>query len=159
MPQSQDDRTAHRSPSRGAGHYAAGGAAWFDEPTGRSYPLLSERESLEIRLEEVGARSWWTRILTTLGSQYGSQLLRFVAHVRSEGDRPGLVDGPTFSSPRGVSDQPPEPAWAPEMNGALSELRLGLEREGWLPEGRGAEPWAFRYARALVDWEHPTATS
>jgi hypothetical protein len=144
--------------SRGAGHYGPDRSAWYDERRKRWYHLLPAKESVQIELEDVGDTGWWKRVLTTLFAQNGQQQLRFVAREQpgsaAEGSatpRPVAV-GSTFASPRWVADAPPEPEWAPGMTAGLAELREDLEGAGWLPEGRGSEPWSYRYVRPEVDW-------
>ena len=51
-----------------------------------------------------------------------------------------------------MADTPPEPEWAQGMSESLAEVRADLERAGWIVEGRGAEPWSYRYVRPEVDW-------
>lgn len=139
---------------RGAGHYAPDRSAWYDERRRHWYPVLPERESVQIALEDVGDRAWWARVLTTLFTQNGQQYLRFVARPIGRPDRRERpVDaGSSFASPRRLRDQPPEPEWAPGMSASLAEVRRRLEDAGWFAEGRGDAPWSYRYVRPEIDW-------
>lgn len=144
--------------SRGAGHYGPDRSAWYDDRRKRWYHLLPEEESVQVELEDVGDTAWWKRILTTLFAQNGQQQLRFVARPSSSSTTEGsttprpVAVGSTFASPRWVADTPPEAEWAPGMTAGLAELRGDLEAAGWLPQGRGPEPWSYRYVRPEVDW-------
>lgn len=104
---------------------------------------MPETQQLTVDLEDVGGTSWWAGVLTVLTSQYGSGLYRFVG--RSEGKT--LYRSRTFSSPRGLGSQPPQPGWAPGLGGALDELMADLSRDGWHQVGKGKEPWSFVYER------------
>jgi hypothetical protein len=103
----------------------------------------ADEEFLQIALEDFGGTSWWASLLTTLTSQSGSRLLRFTGGV--EGER--RYTGPTFTTPRTLGEVPPEEAWAPGMSASLEEVRRAVESDGWVPAGRGPEPWAFGYRR------------
>lgn len=140
------------APDGGEGHYAEDRSAWFDERRKRWYHLLPEHESVQIELEDVGDTAWWKRILATVFSQSGQQLLRFVARrTTGPSDEHPVAAGRTFASPRWIIETPPEPAWAPEMSASLADVRGDLEQTGWLLEGRGDEAWSYRYVRPKVD--------
>jgi hypothetical protein len=101
-------------------------------------------EKLTIALEEIGSTSWWARILTTLGSQYGSMQLRFVGQV----DGKTRYKSSTFPAARPVGPMAPEERWAPGMAAALAELQQDLTRDGWVRVGKaGAEPWATAWVK------------
>ena len=105
---------------------------------------MSTREkTLQIELEDVAGTSWWAGVLSTLGSQTGSMTLRFVGRV--DGER--RYTGDTFSSTRTVVPTAPEEAFAPGMTDSLTKLRREIEADGWVETGRGAEPYAFTFAR------------
>jgi len=104
----------------------------------------TDASGLQVELEDAGGTRWWKGLLATLSSQYGNAYRRFV----------GRVDGQvryasfTFAVPPTWGEIPPREQWAPEMTGALQELRRDLEKDGWVEVGRGDQPWALRYERA-----------
>lgn len=100
-------------------------------------------EMLRIELEDAASRSWWARILYTLGSQYGRSQLRFVGKTD---DQRRLYVSDTFPAPP-LGATPPEEQWAPGMEASLAELRQQLAREGWSEAGRGRRPWELTYTR------------
>ncbi|MFP5346010.1 MAG: hypothetical protein ACLGIA_03150 [Actinomycetes bacterium] len=149
------DSTAREGVSR-RGRYCDQLTHWFDETQQQWFPASGEQENLEIDLEDVGARSRTASLLTTLVSQNGSTLMRFVGRVRTEDGRTYSVGGPMFSRPRSIPDDlAPDEAWCPGMNGSLEELRHHLSEDGWVAAGHGEQPWAYRYRRPVVDWRHP----
>lgn len=107
----------------------------------------ADSSTLRIELEDAASRSVWVSMLGLLSSE--TQQWHFV----------GMVDGrvayesPTFATPYSWGTLPlgrtmlPRQEWAPEMNGALEELRTELLAEGWLEDGCGAQPWEFSYHR------------
>jgi len=99
--------------------------------------------TLHIVLEDVGGTSWWAGVLTTLTSQVGSRLLRFVGSV--DGDR--RYKGPTFAAPRASRSVPPQEEWAPGMADSLRQVQRDVEADGWAQVGRGTDPWSFQYQR------------
>jgi len=105
---------------------------------------VGDDANLQLVLEDVGGTSWWAGVLTTLTSQSGSALFRFVGSV--EGDRRYV--GPTFSAPRGLGSVGPQEAWAPGTTESLRQVQGDVEADGWVQVGRGAEPWSFQYRRA-----------
>ncbi|HSK25454.1 MAG TPA: hypothetical protein VK894_00910 [Jiangellales bacterium] len=105
--------------------------------------MNADVETLHLELEDVGGRSWWAGVLTTLGSQHGSATMRFVGRV--DGER--RYASPTFAMPRTVGTVPPQEAWAPEMTQCLDELRGELRFDGWVPVARGSEPWDETFER------------
>jgi hypothetical protein len=101
-------------------------------------------EKLTVALEDVGGTSWWASILVTLGSQYGSNLQRFVGRVNGE----TRYKSSTFPSARSVTPVAPQEDWAPGMTAALAELKQDLARDGWVQVSGGPDP------ESLV-FEHP----
>jgi hypothetical protein len=105
------------------------------------------QDTLTIGLEDAATRSVWVSMLGLLTSQ--TQQWHFV----------GLDDGrvryesPTFAAPYSWGTLPlgrtmlPRTEWAPDMNGALEELRAEILAGGWVEDGCGAQPWEFRYHR------------
>jgi hypothetical protein len=109
-----------------------------------------QRQTLEIVLEDAGARSWLAALLATLASQHGNAFMRFVAQSdRADGVAPRVVaKGGTFARPRSVPDDvPPDESYCPGMTATLDDLRARLEKDGWQPSGRGAHPWSYRYEK------------
>jgi hypothetical protein len=104
----------------------------------------TDASSLQVELEDTGGTRWWKGLLATVSSQYGNAYLRFVGRV----DGQVRYASSTFPVPRSWGEISPQEEWAPEMTGALQELRGDLEKDGWLEVGRGDEPWALRYQRA-----------
>jgi hypothetical protein len=100
-------------------------------------------ERVEIQVEDIGQTSWWSGILTTLMSQYGTAQLRFAARPAG---RPPYTSG-TFPAPRtwGVVD--PAEAWGPGMQASLQEICQELGRDGWVRTGTGDHAWSFVYER------------
>jgi hypothetical protein len=133
----------------GHGHYSDDRQQWWDDEERRWRELSDETETLEIVLEDVSARSWPASVLATLESQFGSRSYRFVGLVRA-GD-PHCVDrveSGTFACPRTVgAELPPQERWAFGMTSELDELRRRLTHEGWVPLGRGKQPWSYTYFR------------
>jgi hypothetical protein len=82
-------------------------------------------------------------VLTTLTSQSGSGLFRFVGSV--DGDRRYV--GPPSRRPRGLGSVAPQEAWAPGMTESLRQVQRDVEADGWVQVGRGPEPWSFQYRR------------
>ncbi|MHA7240490.1 hypothetical protein [Arthrobacter sp. TMS1-12-1] len=107
-------------------------------------------ETLTIALEDVGATSWWARILTTLSSQYGSTQQRFVGKVNGR----TRYKSSTFPAAGAVSPMPPQEQWAPGMTAALEELRRDLAKDGWEQISRGKDPWSLAYKRVVLDLPH-----
>lgn len=99
--------------------------------------------SLQVELEDASGTRWWKGLLATLSSQYGNAYLRFVGRV----DGQVRYASSTFPVPRTWGEIPPREPWAPQMTGALKELRGDLEKDGWVEVGRGDQPWALRYER------------
>lgn len=106
-------------------------------------------------MEDVGGTSWRASLLTTLGSQFGSAMMRFVGRATSM-DSPWptyAYHGGTFPRPRSIPDDlPPDESHCPGMTESLAKLRERLEQEGWLSAGHGAAPWSFRYLRPRIAW-------
>ena len=100
-------------------------------------------ERLGVELEDAASRTWWARILYTLGSQYGRTQLRFVARA-SDGRRLYVSD--TFPGPP-LNATPPEEAWAPGLQASLHQLCQDITRDGWSETGRGAQPWDLTFTR------------
>ena len=100
-------------------------------------------KKLTIALEDVGGTSWWASVLTTLGSQYGSTLQRFVGQVAGE----TLYKSSTFPAARSVGPMSPQEEWAPGMAKALAELQRDLVTDGWAQVSKGDDPWSFVYER------------
>lgn len=105
--------------------------------------MTSPAETLTVTLEDVGAASWWARILTTLGSQYGNTQQRFVGKV----DGKTRYKSSTFPVARAVSPMSPQEQWAPGMTAALEELQRDLAEDGWGQISRGKDPWSLAYER------------
>lgn len=101
----------------------------------------SDAGSLQVELEDAGGTRWWKGLLATLSSQYGNAYRRFVGRV----DGQVRYESSTFPVLRTWGEIPPREQWAPEMTGALEELRGVLEKDGWVEVGRGDEAWALRY--------------
>jgi hypothetical protein len=100
-------------------------------------------ETLTVTLEDVGDTAWWARILTILGSQYGSTQRRFVGQIDGE-TRYKSSTFPVVGSVRPVS---PQEQWAPGMTAALEELQRDLTQDGWGQTSRGRDPWSLTYER------------
>ena len=118
-------------------------------PTDASQQL----QTLEIVLEDAGARSWLAALLATLASQYGNAFMRFVAQTDAgDGEAPRVVaKGGPFPRPRSIPDDvPPDESYCPGMTATLDDLRERLEKDGWQPCGRGTHPWSHRYAKAAT---------
>lgn len=94
-------------------------------------------------LEDVGSTSWWARILTILGSQYGSTQRRFIGQVEGK----TRYRSSTFPVAGSLGETAPQEPWAPGMTAALEELQQDLARDGWQQTFRGAQPWSLRYER------------
>ena len=107
---------------------------------------------LEIELEDAGDQSWWSGLMAPVAPGSGNAYLRFVGRVWSPDGKPTreVVHGETF--PRFVDPEELDPAdaFTPGWEQALAHLRRWLEAEGWVPAGRGAEAWAYRYVRPVV---------
>lgn len=102
------------------------------------------QERLQISLEEVGGKSWWASLLTSLSSQYGNTLLRFVGEV--DGEKRYQSD--TFPAARPVSPMPTEEEWAPGMTLSLQQLVREIEDDGWVQTGRGTDPWSYTFEKS-----------
>lgn len=100
-------------------------------------------EVLRIELEDAASRSWWARILYTLGSQHGRSPLRFVGKTD---DQRRLYVSDTFPAPP-LDATPPEEQWAPGMQASLAGLCQQLKWDGWAEVGRGQRPWELTYTR------------
>jgi hypothetical protein len=100
-------------------------------------------ETLKIELEDTASRSWWARILYTLGSQYGRTQLRFVG--KTDGGR-RLYISDTFPAPS-PGPMAPEEDWAPGMAASLAELRRQIAKDGWSEIDRGQRPWDLTFTR------------
>lgn len=100
-------------------------------------------ETLTVALEDIGNTSWWARILTILGSQYGSTRQRFVGQV---GGKTRYASS-TFPVPGSAGPVAPQEQWAPGMTAALEELQRDLARDGWGQTSHGREPWSLTYKR------------
>lgn len=100
--------------------------------------------TLTVVLEDVGSTSWWARILTILGSQYGSTQQRFVGRI----DGKTRYKSSTFPVPGSAGPTKPEEGWAKGMTAALIELQHDLEKDGWKQISRGQAPWSLTYGRA-----------
>ncbi|WKX01710.1 hypothetical protein Q3O43_28455 (plasmid) [Rhodococcus aetherivorans] len=151
-------RTRATNTTRRCGHYSPDRTQWYDDNSHRWYPVTTERESLEIELEDVGGTSPVASLFATLTSQFGNASMRFVGRVRGpDGRRTGeLVPGETFPRGRSIPDDlPPEEAWSPGMTHSLDDLRRRLTQQGWWEVGRGDQPWSHRYVRPRIDWTHP----
>jgi hypothetical protein len=148
-----------RPPQR-RGHYSEDGRSWWDEGSGRWFPLTDDQDTLEIELEDVGGTSMVASLLTTLGSQFGNAYYRFVGRAHSPDPRwpTYALPGRTFPAPRAfLADLPPQEEWAEGMTQALDEVREGLLAQGWQPVGLGAHPWSFIYVRPGLDVAGSTA--
>lgn len=98
---------------------------------------------LQIELEEVGGRSWWAGVISSLTSTSGTSQLRFVGRVGGE----TRYAGPAFAAPRSFGTVSPQESWSPAMTMSLDELCRDLDQDGWMRLGRASDPWAFRYER------------
>ena len=119
-----------RPPQR-RGHYSEDGRSWWDEGSGRWFPLTDDQDTLEIELEDVGGTSMVASLLTTLGSQFGNAYYRFVGRAHSADPRwpTYAIPGKTFPAPRAfLTNLPPWNEWAEGMTQALTELRDQPER-------------------------------
>lgn len=145
----RDMQRETRPPQR-RGHYSQDGRSWWDEGSGRWFPLTDDQDTLEIELEDVGGTSMVASLLTTLGSQFGNAYYRFVGRAHSADPRwpTYAIPGKTFPAPRAfLANLPPRNEWAEGMTQALTELREDLLAQGWQPVGHGAHPWSFTYTR------------
>jgi len=148
-----------RPPQR-RGHYSEDGRSWWDEGSGRWFPLTDDQDTLEIELEDVGGTSMVVSLLTTLGSQFGNAYYRFVGRAHSPDPRwpTYALPGRTFPAPRAfLANLPPQEEWAEGMTQELDELREELLAQGWQPVGLGAHPWSFIYVRPGLDVAGSTA--
>jgi hypothetical protein len=100
-------------------------------------------ETLKIELEDAASRSWWARILYTLGSQYGRTQLRLVG--KTDGGR-RLYISDTFPAPS-PGPMAPEEEWAPGMEASLADLCRQIARDGWSEVGRGQRLWDRTFTR------------
>ncbi|BCW45250.1 hypothetical protein StoSoilB5_24340 [Arthrobacter sp. StoSoilB5] len=105
--------------------------------------MTPHTETLTVALEDVGDTSWWAKILTILGSQYGSTQQRFVGQV----DGKTRYKSSTFPVAGSVGPISPQEQWAPGMRAALEELQRHLARDGWRETSRGRDPWSLKYER------------
>jgi hypothetical protein len=89
-------------PPRGRRHYSKDNRRWWDEASGRWFPLTEERDTLEIQLEDAGGTSAVASLLSTLGSQLGNAYYRFVGRAHSADPRwpTYAILGKTFPAPR-----------------------------------------------------------
>ncbi|WP_345046435.1 hypothetical protein [Arthrobacter methylotrophus] len=99
--------------------------------------------TLTVALDDVGDTSWWARILTILGSQYGSTRQRSVGQV----DGKIRYRSSTFPVAGSVGPISPQEQRAPGMTAALEELQRDLGRDGWRETARGRDPWSLTYER------------
>lgn len=100
-------------------------------------------ETLTVMREDIGDTAWWARILTVLGSQYGSTQQRFVGRTGGK----SKYKSSTFPVPGSAGPITPEEQWAPGMTAALEELKEDLRRDGWEESSHAAEPWSLTYTR------------
>lgn len=121
----------------------------YTVPSGGHHWLMipPTAETLTVALEDIGTTSWWARILTILGSQYGSTQQRFVGQVNGKTQ----YKSSTFPVPGSVGPVAPQEQWAPGMTAALEELQRDLIKDGWEQISHGREPWSFTYMRETPD--------
>lgn len=136
----------------GHGHYSDDQRWWWDESDQHWHRLSDATETLEIVLEEVGDRSWIDGVLTTIDAKSGCSCC-FVGLVRAGGphviDR---VDSGTFAPPVAINgDLPPPEHWTFGMMRELDGLRERLAADGWVPLGRGRQPWSYTYFRPRLE--------
>jgi len=107
---------------------------------------------LEIEREDAGDQSWRTGLMAPVAPGSSNAYLRFVGRVWSPDGHPTreVVHGETFPRFLDPEQLDPEDAFTPGWEDALSHLRRRMEAEGWVPAGRGAETWAYRYVRPVV---------
>ncbi|MEU5842645.1 hypothetical protein [Rhodococcus sp. NPDC047139] len=108
--------------------------------------MSDDTETLQVELEEVGARHWWAALLATLSSQSGNAYMRFVGVVDGE----PRYSGPTFPVPRGWGTDPPREKWAPGLGESLAELERQIESDGWKQVDHGSERWELTYRRPVT---------
>ena len=109
-------------------------------------------DTLEIKLESYAGSLWARVLLPALGTPSGTY--RFVGVAHSEDARwpTYRIPGDTFPLDRVFpADVPPPDQWPSEMTNSLAHLRIGLANHGWLPTGRGNDPWSYHYIRPCVE--------
>jgi hypothetical protein len=144
---------AHRTPGTRPAHRAAesaDGSPWRDAQLDTWLDATQPTPTLEIVLENLGARSWLRSLLLTLGSQSGTQQCRFVAR---ENDALGPVDHAVSGSFPVLALQLPDKhfhageGWGAEATERLEELEQRLRRDGWQPTGQGEHWWSKIFTR------------
>lgn len=105
--------------------------------------MTMQTETLTVVREEIGDTAWWVRILTILGSQYGSTQQRFVGRICGK----TKYRSSTFPVPGSVGPVTPDEQWAPGMTAALEELKQDLGRDGWEQTSQSTQPWSLTYTR------------
>ena len=143
--------TTQDGPARRRGHDDPA-TRWWDGATQRSYPTTSDRDTLEIHVEDHGHTSILRSIVTTLTGQFGTQRCRFVARVHSADPRvaPSEIASGTFPvlpAQLPLDDIDLDSAFAGHMLEQLSELERVLVEQGWRPAGVGDHWWSKRYTR------------
>jgi hypothetical protein len=144
-------------PPQGRGHYSAAGDRWWDDVQRRWFCTSDGEDSLEIHVEEVGARSLLRALLSTLSGSYGSSYFWFVGDARSSDPRwpTYRVHGESFPVLRAQLFDELEVGgpFAGEARHALNAFRERLVAHGWLSAGRREQWYSFRYVRPHIDWE------
>jgi hypothetical protein len=144
-------------PPQGSGHYSADGRMWWDDVKRRWFGISEGDDSLEIQVEEIGARSFLRSLLSTLSGSYGSAYFWFVGDARSADPRwpTYRVHGESFPVLRAEPFDEPgvRIPFGAEASHALNAFRECLVAHGWLSAGRGKHWYSYRYTRPNVDWE------
>jgi hypothetical protein len=149
---------AERSgPPQGSGRYSAEGDMWWDDVQRRWFRTSEGEDSLEIHVEEIGARSLLRSLLSTLSGSYGSAYFWFVGDARSADPRwpTYRVHGESFPVLRAQPFDALEVGgpFAAEARQALNAFRERLVARGWRSAGRGDHWYSYRYVRPHIDWE------
>jgi hypothetical protein len=146
-------------PTQSTGHYSTDGTSWWDDQRQRWYRTTSDSDSLEITVEEIGQRSWFRALFSTLSGSYGSALFWFVGETPGN-DRRGpryRIVGDSFPVMRmqPFDELAAGGPFADEARNALSALHQRLTSEGWRLTGRGKHWYSHQYTRPRLDWASP----
>ena len=122
--------------------------------------LITDLDTLEVEVEDLGNSSMLRSIVTTLTGQHGTQRHRFVGRARSADPRWASVTVASATFPVLALQPPldavgPDDAFAGERQARLDELYRTPRGQGWRRAGHGAHWWSRRYVRPALDWDTP----